>query len=141
MDMSDYDEGFSSADELSLASLRRIIDSQKTLNLTEEKKHTGLSTKTWKLKPENDTHPSTSKSAFVSNSKQKEKRETKPKAKQAKDDTMNISDNEAKSDNYESDEDLNIITAGNDSLDFSSESDDEDSSEEELEMFWHQMVA
>ena len=54
---------------------------------------------------------------------------------------MKISDNEANSDNYESDEDFNIITAGNDSLDFSSESDDEDSSEEELEMFWHQMVA
>lgn len=58
MDMSDCNEGFSSADELSLASLRGIIDSQKTLNLTEEKKHTGLSTKAWKLKPENDTHPS-----------------------------------------------------------------------------------
>lgn len=48
---------------------------------------------------------------------------------------MNMSENEANSDNYESDEDLNIITAGNESLDFSSESDDEDTSEEELETF------
>ena len=50
MDMSDYNEGFSSADELSLASLRGIIDSQKTLNLTEEKKHTELSTKNMETK-------------------------------------------------------------------------------------------
>ena len=67
-------------------------------------------------------------------SKQKKKRETKPKAIQAADDTTNMSDNEANSDNYESDEDLNIIIARNESLDFSSESDDEDSSQDDDEL-------
>ena len=135
----EINEGSSTSDEMCLASLRAKIHSQQAQNLITDERPSieskGLSAKPLQrnIKSENVTEPLTSKQASASDIKQKKKREDRPKMKQAKRKAIDTPDGEADSENYDSDEDFNIITAGNESQDFSSDSGDNDSSDDEQE--------
>ena len=134
--MDSSNDDFSTSDELSLASLKNRIHSKKKPSLSyEEKKRQesiGLEAKASKssLKTEAVPQQSTSKAASISDGKRKKKRENKTESQQPTEETMETSDNEVDLDDYESDEDIDIITAGRERQDFSSDSDDDESSDD-----------